>query len=134
MRLRLRRRIPGLSASLKEAREALLVASQCLCCVQCVGFISVQSTFITLFLVRCVNVVSPNASVGFSKYSVSMFMAKRGFVVSVTPPTKTKELMGSIGVYSSKWRPAARAKGGGHSQTRGRAGVTETSGSTVSAV
>ena len=37
------------------------------------------------------------------------------------------------GVYSSKWRPAARAKGGGHSQTRGRAGVTEMSGSTVSA-
>ena len=37
------------------------------------------------------------------------------------------------GVYSSKWRPAARAKGGGHSQTRGRAGVTKMSGSTVSA-
>ena len=36
------------------------------------------------------------------------------------------------GVYSSKWRPAARAKGGGHSQTCGRAGVTEMSGSTVS--
>ena len=35
------------------------------------------------------------------------------------------------GVYSSKWRPAARAKGGGHSQTRGLAGVTEMSGSTV---
>ena len=34
------------------------------------------------------------------------------------------------GVYSSKWRPAARGKGGGHSQTRGRAGVTEMSGST----
>ena len=37
------------------------------------------------------------------------------------------------GVYSSKWRPAARAEGGGHSQTRGRAGVTEMSESTVSA-
>ena len=35
------------------------------------------------------------------------------------------------GVYSSKWRPAARAKGGGHSQTRGRAGVPEISESTV---
>ena len=35
------------------------------------------------------------------------------------------------GVYSSKWRPAARAKGGGHSQTRGLAGVPEISGSTV---
>ena len=35
------------------------------------------------------------------------------------------------GVYSSKWRPAARAEGGGHSQTSGRAGVTEMSGSTV---
>ena len=35
------------------------------------------------------------------------------------------------GVYSSKWRPAARAKGGGHSQTRGLAGVLEISESTV---
>ena len=35
------------------------------------------------------------------------------------------------GVYSSKWRPAERAKGGGHSQTRGRAGVPEISESTV---
>ena len=35
------------------------------------------------------------------------------------------------GVYSSKWRPATRAKGGGHSQTRGRAGVPEISESTV---
>ena len=32
------------------------------------------------------------------------------------------------GVYSSKWRLAARAKGGGHSQTRGRAVVTEMTG------
>ena len=37
-------------------------------------------------------------------------------------------------VYSSKWRPAARAEGGEHSQTRGQDGVTAISGLTVSAV